>query len=71
MKCEFESCIYNRNFNCIVNEPEINSLCMCDACIVVSIDKEFLEKEKERQLMELEERWAKMLEKSKNENSFF
>ena len=52
MKCEFEWCLYNRNFKCITDEPEINSLGMCDTCIVVSFDRDFLEKEKERQLLE-------------------
>lgn len=57
MKCEFEYCIYNRNLECIVNEPEINSSGMCDACILISIDENFLEKEKEEQLLQIEKRW--------------
>jgi len=56
MKCEFEYCIYNRDCCCIIDTPEINALWMCDACIVVSFDKIFLEKEKERQLLEIEGR---------------
>ena len=46
MNCEFEYCIYNRNSNCIVDKPKINDLGMCDACIVVSIEKDFLEKKR-------------------------
>ena len=45
MKCDFEYCIYNRDFIYIVDEPTINFLGMCDDCIAIS-----LEKEKERQL---------------------
>jgi len=56
MKCEFELCIYNKGLICIADEPGINSLGMCDACIAVSFEKEFLEKEKERQLFEIENR---------------
>ena len=56
MKCEFEYCIYNRDFSCIVDETGINSSGMCDACIIVSLEGEFLEKEKERQMSELEKR---------------
>ena len=54
MKCEFDYCMYNKDFECMVDDLEINSLGMCDACIVISLDKEFLEKEKQRQLSELE-----------------
>lgn len=63
MKCEFDYCIYNRNFECIVDKPEINSQGMCDTCIVISLDKDFLEKEKERQLQEIESRWAEGTDK--------
>jgi len=58
MKCEVEYCVYNRDFVCILDEPEINSLGMCSACIIISLDKIFLEKEKERQLREIETRWV-------------
>ena len=57
MKCEFEYCVYNLNYSCIVDEPGINSLGMCDACIVVSFEREVLEEEKKRQRIELEKRW--------------
>ena len=58
MTCEYELCIYNRDFSCIVDNPEINSLGMCDVCIIIDIDKKFLEKEKERQLAKFEEEWG-------------
>ena len=66
MKCEFDYCIYNKNFKCIVDEPDINSLGMCDVCIVISLDRKFLDKEKEKQLLEIESRWAKNTETTKN-----
>ena len=57
MKCEVDYCIYNREFLCTVDEIDINALGMCDACIIISFDKAFLEKEKKRQLDELEKSW--------------
>jgi len=48
MTCEFNHCIYNKNFKCIVEEIEINGLGMCDTCITVSLNYEFLEKEKQK-----------------------
>ena len=64
MECEFEYCIYNRSFNCILSERNINSLGMCDACIVVSFDRKFLAKEKEKQFLKLEEQWTESNKKS-------
>ena len=57
MRCEVSYCIYNKNFNCIVKEIEINSVGMCSECIVISLDKNFLEKEKVKQLQEIEVQW--------------
>ena len=57
MVCAFDYCIYNRNLNCILGNVEINSVGMCDDCIVVSLDEVFLEAEKERQLQEIEKRY--------------
>lgn len=34
----------------MLNEVKINSLGMCDDCIMVELDKDFLEAEKARQL---------------------
>ena len=53
MKCAAEHCIYNKDCVCSADNPKINSLGMCDACVTVSFDKEFLEEEKKRRLMEL------------------
>ena len=57
MKCEFDYCIYNKNSRCTVAEPEINSVGMCEAAIVISLDKDFLEREKEALLLKIEVRW--------------
>ena len=54
MKCEFNYCIYNYDQQCVFGIPEINSSGMCEDCIMVSIDKDFLEKEKERQMKIIE-----------------
>ena len=58
MKCEFEYCIYNRAFECIVDNPKIGVLGRCDTCIIISLEKKFFEREKERQLLEIENRWS-------------
>ena len=68
MKCEYEFCIYNRNFNCIADSPGIDSLGMCDVCITVSLDRKFFEKEKNRQLTEMKKRWDESV--GDNENGF-
>jgi len=56
MKCEFEYCIYNLENKCLVRgDGIINSLGMCDNCIIVSIDKDYLDKEKGGQFNTIEE----------------
>ena len=50
MSCENDHCIYNKDFECILDKISINSLGMCDDCIMVALDKNFLEAEKARQL---------------------
>ena len=49
MKCDFDYCIYNRDFICILEEISINSLGMCEECIMIELDEGFLEAEKECQ----------------------
>lgn len=56
MKCAFEYCVYNRDFLCVLESIEINSLGMCEACVVISLDEDFLAVQKERQLREMEGR---------------
>ena len=51
MKCELEYCLYNKNLKCTVEEVKINSLGMCDEATIISLDKEFIEAEKETQLL--------------------
>ena len=57
MKCEFSYCIYNRDCNCIVSEIQINQLCMCDSCEIITVPEEDLEKYKEHRLKKIEEIW--------------
>ena len=54
IKCDLEYCIYNRNFKCVLKRIEINSLGMCDECILISLDRELPEREKGRQLRAIE-----------------
>ena len=59
MKCGFDYCIYNREYTCILDEIKINEMGMCDSYIIVSVDADFLEREKRRRLKEIENRWTK------------
>ena len=56
MKCENNYCIYNRGNTCTLSEVGIDSLGMCDSFIIVSLDEDFLEAEKSRQLDKLNSR---------------
>ena len=57
MECDNKYCIYQKNSRCLIEKVTINGLGMCDNCILISLDKDFLETEKERQLQEIESRW--------------
>ena len=57
MKCEFDYCIYNKEFTCILDKIQINSLGMCEACEIVTVPEENLKKYKKRRLKEIEEIW--------------
>jgi len=61
MNCEANFCIYNKNYGCILKEIEIDSSGMCISCINISLNSDFLEEEKERQLEQIESRWNEML----------
>ena len=57
MKCEFSYCVYNEEFTCILDEIQIDALGMCEACEIVAVPKETLEKYKKKRLKEIEEIW--------------
>ena len=57
MRCANEHCIYNRDFECILNKIEINEFGACDSCIIAILDAYFLKTEKERQLQEIQNRY--------------
>ncbi|MCL2566341.1 MAG: hypothetical protein FWE24_11150 [Defluviitaleaceae bacterium] len=56
MNCANIYCIYNRRFECILDEINLDSIGMCDDCIMVNLDEYLLEAEKERQFLEFEKR---------------
>ena len=56
MKCENLYCIYEKDGECILDEIEINASGMCGECILVSMHFEALDKLKEIQRKEFEER---------------
>lgn len=58
MKCEAEYCLYNQDYQCTLQSIEINSLGMCAECMLVLLDKDFLEREKARQLSEIRKQEA-------------
>ena len=53
MKCEFDYCVYNKDWVCILDEIRINAIGMCDACEVVTLSKELLEECKKKRLKEI------------------
>jgi len=58
MNCENNYCIYNSDGACVLDKVNIDSLGMCDGCIMITLDEDFLKAEKARQLDELETRWV-------------
>lgn len=56
MKCGSDYCIYNEDFECLLDEIEINSVGQCEECIIVSLPKEKLEQYKKEQLRKMIER---------------
>lgn len=58
MNCELEHCIYNRDFKCLLDKININVLGMCEEYSIISLGKDFLDAEKERQLQEIVVRQA-------------
>jgi hypothetical protein len=57
MQCENAYCIYQKENKCYHEKISINSLGMCDDCIIVSLEENFLAAEKEKQLLEINDRW--------------
>jgi len=56
VKCEFEYCIYNENYKCVLDEVTINNLGMCEECMLITLDSSFLDSERKRQRKEIDER---------------
>ncbi len=56
MNCEFNYCVYHKEGKCTVDEIQINQLGMCDACMIVTLDEEFLEEVKQKQLEDISRR---------------
>ena len=53
MNCAYDYCLYNKGYKCTLDEVNIDSIGHCDDCIIVKIDSDILESEKERQLSKL------------------
>ena len=66
MQCEYIYCIYNRKNKCLLKTVSMNNLGMCDDCMTVSLEENFLEAEKERQLQETDRRWETTDEKQED-----
>ena len=54
MNCGNDYCIYNRSYECILDEINIDSTGRCDDCIIVRFDEKILAEEKRKQLIHLE-----------------
>lgn len=53
MTCEFNYCIYNKNFFCLLDNVRINALAQCDECIMVSLPQDELLEYKNIQLQKI------------------
>ena len=53
MECRYEFCLYNEKDTCTLEKISINEAGLCEACILVSLEKEGLEEEKRKQLKKL------------------
>jgi|GEM_PF-1403858 len=53
MDCEFELCIYNKNKKCAIEKITINELGMCDMCLIATVEKDILEREKRKTIESL------------------
>jgi len=57
MKCEFNYCIYNREYDCILCEIQINSFGMCEDCEIITVPEETIKKLKKKRSKEIEKIW--------------
>ncbi len=57
MNCENYLCIYQKDGNCKAEEPSINTLGMCEDCIIVSIPEKELKKYKVNDLKKFNDYW--------------
>lgn len=53
IKCEKELCIYQKGGICILDEIGINTLGMCDECIMPAFDDYYIKTKKEETLKKL------------------
>ncbi len=53
MRCEFELCIYQRDGSCNLDHIIINEWGMCDTCILVDVETDFLQEKKNEALLQL------------------
>ena len=53
MKCKYEFCIYEENGLCILNNVSINTVGLCDNCILPTFDNKLLSELKDETLKQL------------------
>ena len=58
-ECEHELCIYQRDNRCILDTPNTDATGMCANCMIVTLDINFLNAKKDKQLQKLKERHDK------------
>jgi len=58
MNCDNEFCLYNQDYVCLIPNIRRNRSGDCGECILVALDKDFLEAEKERQLRVIDAQWV-------------
>lgn len=53
MNCNFNLCIYQLNGFCTIDCIEINEWGMCDTCILIDMEDDFLQEKKNEALLRL------------------
>ena len=57
MECLNNFCIYQKGDKCILDRISIDTLGMCESCIVANIDEQILEDSKKRMLEKFDEEY--------------
>lgn len=63
MNCENILCVYQKNGECTLDCISLDIMGSCQECFLVSLDKAYVEKEKDRMIKEPDKRYTELEEK--------